>query len=145
MHILPLTAQEVERRLIKVSDLAIHEAIEDGENIQVILDHFIEDGSEIKFKAPVDCSAITRLVVKYTDAGTKAETSKTFAFADANGKHVGKIDNLFAKGAVVKVILDLDPKLDTTLEGVDGAAFVQIASAIASATAVQIIEWGEND
>lgn len=121
-HTLPLTAGEIEKRLLKISDLAVHAAIHSGTNIQVVLDHFIEDGSEIKFKAPTNCSNITRLLIHYTDlAGNDA--SKLFAFADANGNDIGEVSNLFAEGAIVKVVLDLDSHIDDT----DGVAFVQNA------------------
>jgi hypothetical protein len=121
-HIIPLTADEVERRLLKIADLTVYTAIQSGTDIQVTLKHFIEGGSEVKFRAPVDCSEVTRLVVKYkTNNGDTA--SKKFAFADANGNDVGEVNNLFAKDSIVKVILDLDSKI----EGVDGAAFIQNA------------------
>ena len=121
-HILPLTAKEVERRLLKVADLAVHPAVQEDSDIKVILDHFIEDGSEIKFKAPVDCSAVSRLLVQYIDG--EEVLSKKFAFADANGNDVGELNNLFAEGSIVKVILDLDPDIDG--EGT-AIAFVQNA------------------
>ncbi len=85
-------------------------------NIRVDVGYTIKDGSEIKFKSPVDCSVITGLVVYYpTDEGKTV--SKVFAFADAHGNNVGDIDHLFAENVVVKVILDV-----TT-----GMAFVQNA------------------
>lgn len=121
-HILPLTAKDIERRLFKVDDLAIHESTYNGSEIQVTLTHFIENGSEIKFKAPVDCAEVTRLCVQYTTKD--GQISKVFAFADANGNDVGEVANLFAKDAVVKVVLDLNANMD----GVDGAAFVQNAN-----------------
>ena len=148
-HILPLTASEVERRLLKVADLAVHPATASGNFIQVVLDHFIENGSEVKFKSPVDCSAITRLQIQYLDNDGDVAT-KNFAFADANGNDIGEVDNLFAKDAIVKVILDLDADMDG--EGT-GAAFVQNANTNAyledrlsnSGAAIQIITWDEND
>ena len=123
-YILPLTADEVQRRLLKVSDLAVHTAVYDAANsrIQVVLDHCLEHGSGIKFKAPVDCAAITKLQVQYVNNAGTTE-SKVFAFADANGNDVGEINNLFGKDSIVKVILDLS----STIAGVDGAAFVQNA------------------
>ena len=122
-HILPLTAAEVERRLLKVDDLAIHTAVASDNFIKVVIEHFIEDGSSIKFKAPVDCSAVTRLQVQYPNAGQTAV--KNFAFADANGNDIGEVDNLFAKDAIVKVILDMEADIDG--QGT-GAAFVQNAN-----------------
>jgi hypothetical protein len=122
-YILPLTAEEVKKRLLKVADLAVHPATQVGSDIKVVLDHFIEEGSEIKFKAPSDNSAATKLLVQYIDNDGKTLT-KTFAFADANGNDVGEINNLFAKDAIVKVILDLDSDIDG--QGT-AAAFVQNA------------------
>jgi hypothetical protein len=125
-YILPLTAEDVERRLLKVTDLSVHEAVHDKLNILVKLDnHFIEDGSEIKFRAPVSCSEVTRLHVQYE--GEHGTETKVFAFADANGNDIGKVNNLFAAGAIVKVVLDLEPTIEGIAEDVDGAAFVQNA------------------
>ena len=75
-------------------------------NIRVDINGTIKDGSEIVFRSPVDCSAITGLVVYYTaEDGTAA--SKEFVLADAHGHNVGDIDHLFAENVVVKVILDV--------------------------------------
>lgn len=75
-------------------------------NIRVDLGYTIKDGTEIKFRSPVDCSAITGLIVYYPAADGNT-TSKVFALADAHGNNVGNIDNLFAEDVVVKVILDV--------------------------------------
>ena len=85
-------------------------------NIRVDLDYTLYDGTEIKFRSPVDCSQVTGLIVHYPEMDGNA-TSKEFAFADAHGNNVGNIDHLFAENVVVKVILDV-----TT-----GMAFVQNA------------------
>lgn len=75
-------------------------------NIRVDLDYTIKDGSEIVFRSPVDCSAITGLIVYYVaEDGTAA--FKEFVLADAHGHNVGDIDHLFAENVVVKVILDV--------------------------------------
>lgn len=75
-------------------------------NIRVDVGYTIKDGTEIKFRSPVDCSAITGLIVYYP--GTNGNiTSKVFALADAHGNNVGDIDHLFAENVVVKVILDV--------------------------------------
>ena len=71
-------------------------------NIIVDLDYQIQDGSEVVFRSPVDCSQVTGLLVNHTGG------SKEFMFADAHGENVGDIDHLFAENAVVKVILDLE-------------------------------------
>ena len=119
---LPLTTEEIEKRLLKISDLAVHDSIQDGSDIKVIVDHFIEDGSEIKFKAPIDGSVASKLRVQYKDNNNES-ANKIFVFADANGNDVGEVNNLFAKDAIVKVILDLN----ADISGADGAAFVQNA------------------
>ena len=85
-------------------------------NIRVDVGYAIHDGSELKFRSPVDCSAITGLIVYYPGEDGNL-TSKVFVLADAHGNNVGDIDHLFAENVVVKVILDV-----TT-----GMAFVQNA------------------
>ena len=84
-------------------------------NIRVNLSYPIQDGTEVVFRSPVDCSQVTGLKVYYTE-GENA-FSKEFAFADAHGNNVGDIDHLFAENVVVKVILDVTA----------GMAFVQNA------------------
>lgn len=75
-------------------------------NIRVNVKHKIEDGSKIAFRSPVDCSAITGLIVYYpAEDGTDA--SREFVLADAHGHDVGNIDHLFAENVIVKVILDV--------------------------------------
>ena len=85
-------------------------------NIRVDVGYTIHDGAEIKFRSPVDCSAITGLIVYYPGADGNI-VSKVFALADAHGNNVGDIDHLFAENVVVKVILDVTK----------GMAFVQNA------------------
>lgn len=85
-------------------------------NIRIDIGYAISDGLELKFRSPVDCSAITGLIVYYPGANGNT-TSKVFALADAHGNNVGDIDHLFAEDVVVKVILDVTK----------GMAFVQNA------------------
>lgn len=124
-YILSLSAEEIEKRLLKAaSKIYSAEYIESDSLILVRTDdtHLIEDGSELKFRAPVACTDATRLRVVY--AGKKEDTYKNFVFADANGNDIGEINNLFAENAVVTVILDFTANVD----GEDtGAAFVQNA------------------
>ena len=80
-------------------------------NIVVDFNYPIKDGTEVKFRSPVDCSQVTGLKVNHPNG------SQEFALADAHGNDVGQIDHLFAEDVVVKVILDV-----TT-----GMAFVQNA------------------
>lgn len=74
-------------------------------NIRVDLNTPINDGMEVVFRSPVDCSQITGLIVYYKDNGNTF--SKEFVLADAHGNNVGDIDHLFAENVVVKVILDV--------------------------------------
>ena len=75
-------------------------------NIRVDVNYTIKDGSKIAFRSPVDCSAITGLVVYYpAEDGTA--TSRKFVLSDAHGHDVGNIDHLFAENVIVKVILDV--------------------------------------
>jgi hypothetical protein len=85
-------------------------------NIRVDINYPIQDGSEIVFRSPVDCTAITGLIVYY-QAEDGNTTSKEFALADAHGNNVGDIPHLFAENVVIKVILDVT----------SGMAFVQNA------------------
>ena len=75
-------------------------------NIRVNVNYTIKDGSKIVFRSPVDCSAITGLVVYYpAEDGT--DTYKEFVLADAHGHDVGNIDHLFSENVIIKVILDV--------------------------------------
>lgn len=78
-------------------------------NIIVDYNAPIQNGTEVVFRSPEDCSLITGLKVNYSGG------SQEFMLADAHGNNVGDIDHLFAKDVVVKVILDVD----------NGMAFVQ--------------------
>ena len=79
-------------------------------NIRVDVGYTIKDGTEIKFRSPVDCSAITGLIVYYPEESGKT-ASTVFALSDAHGNNVGDIDHLFAEDVVVKVILDVTKKM----------------------------------
>lgn len=74
-------------------------------NIRVDLDCSITSGQGVIFKAPVNCSDITGLIVYYPQDGEVV--SSVFDFADAHGNNVGGL-NLFAEGALVKVLLDTE-------------------------------------
>ena len=77
--------------------------------IKIDLDYPIQNGSELVFKSPCDYSWVDGLIVYYPE-GTET-VSKEFAFADANVNDLSGLDVLFANGAVVKVILDLDTNM----------------------------------
>ena len=78
-------------------------------NVRVDLNYPIYDGAEIVFKAPCGAADVTGLIVYYPgEAGTE---SMVFAFADAHTNDLGDLDELFAEGAVVKVILDTETSM----------------------------------
>ena len=110
-------------------------------NIRVNVGYSIHDGAEIKFRSPVDCSAVTGLIVYYPSSNGRL-TSTKFSFADAHGNNVGDIDHLFAENVIVKVVLDVT----------SGLAFVQNADTnsylenrFKNMAAVQVIMWEEGD
>ena len=78
-------------------------------NVRVDLQEPIRDGMEVVFKSPCDASNVTGLNVYYPVDGVLE--SQNFTFADANTNDLGHFDALFAKDAVVKVILDLDTNM----------------------------------
>ena len=78
-------------------------------NVRVNLNYTIYDGAEIVFKAPCNASEVTGLIVYYP-VGTEV-VSSVFTFADAHTNDLGNIDDLFAKGAVVKVIIDTETNM----------------------------------
>lgn len=69
--------------------------------IRVDTTYTVIDGSEVVFTAPCNCSEIEGLKVYYPDG------SKEFTFKDAHGNALTGIGEAFAKGALVKVILDV--------------------------------------
>lgn len=75
-------------------------------NIRVDVDYTISDGAELLFYAPCDFADISGLKVYYpgADAGI---VSHEFTFQDAHKNDLSNLDNLFAEGACVKVILSL--------------------------------------
>lgn len=73
--------------------------------VRVDLTTPIKDGMELVFKAPCDYTEVTGLTVYYPVNGITE--SKEFAFADAHANDLADLEVLFAKDAVVKVILDL--------------------------------------
>lgn len=78
------------------------------------------DGMDIKFKAPCNCSAITGLLVTYP------EGSQEFTFRDCHGNNVAGIGGLFAEGAYVKVIVDVE-RGRAYLQNADNNSFLNSA------------------
>jgi hypothetical protein len=102
-----MAVDEVKKRLLKVSDLAVHPAVFSEGFIRVVLNHSIENGSEIKFKVPPGAVGVSRLLLLYEDTNG-ASTSQTFTLTDANGNDVGNIKQLFTQGTILKVLLDTE-------------------------------------
>ena len=76
-------------------------------NIRIDLNHAPLDGETVSFKAPCNASDVSGLIIYYLNE-SEQEVSKEFTLNDANGNDIGVLDNVFAEGAIVKVILDTD-------------------------------------
>lgn len=87
-------------------------------NIRVDVEFTIQNGTEVSFTAPCDCSEVTGLKV-YHQGG-----SKEFAFTDSHGNVLHEIGNVFAAGAVVKVILDVS-KGHAYIQNADTNAYLE--------------------
>lgn len=74
-------------------------------NIRVDLEHTIQDGIDLTFDAPCDCSQITGLIVYYPSYDMIV--SKQFTFRDAHKNDLKDLTDLFAEGARIKVNLDV--------------------------------------
>ena len=75
--------------------------------IRIDLEATIINGQALTFKAPADCSQITGLIIYYPEGNSTA--TKNFKFVDSHGVDVGSGTlSLFAKDALVKVVLDTD-------------------------------------
>ena len=75
--------------------------------IRIDINTTVRNGRALTFKAPADCADITGLIVYYPDGDNI--TSKDFVFVDSHGVDVGSgTISLFAKNAIVKVVLDVD-------------------------------------
>ena len=78
-------------------------------NVRVDLNYPIYDGAELVFKAPCGAASVTGLTVYYPSI--TGMVSSVFSFADAHTNDLGDLDELFAAGAVVKVILDTETSM----------------------------------
>lgn len=84
--------------------------------IKATVSYTIKNGSGVSFKAPCDCSTVDGIKVYFPSEGG-VPTSKVFIFTDAHGNNLTGIGHLFRKGAIVKVLLNLD----------EGRAYIQNA------------------
>ena len=73
-------------------------------NIKIELGHPIVDGMPLSFRAPCDCNETEGIKVIYKDG--EETRFIVFTFADAHGNDLTGIGNLFAKDAMVRVVLD---------------------------------------
>lgn len=73
-------------------------------NIKIELGHPIIDGMPLSFRAPCNCNEITGLKVIYHVG--EDTFFVVFSFADAHGNNLKGLTNLFAAGAMVRVVLD---------------------------------------
>ena len=84
--------------------------------VRVDLTEPLLNGMDIKFKAPSDCTAVTGLIV-YAPDNNGGISNQVFTFKDAHGNALTGLGNLFAKNALVKVMVDTEA----------GAAYIQNA------------------
>lgn len=75
--------------------------------VRVDLTEPLLNGMDIKFKAPSDCTAVNGLIV-YAPDNNGGISSQVFTFKDAHGNTLTGLGNLFAKNALVKVMVDTD-------------------------------------
>lgn len=61
----------------------------------------IKDGVSFTFHAPCNCSDVDGLTVQHPEGETR------FVFKDAHGNDLTGINNLFAQGSLIKVVLDV--------------------------------------
>lgn len=87
--------------------------------VKITLNYQIEDGTNLSFRAPCNCTAVDGLTVTYprVTENTAVQTTQNFSFKDAHGGVLTGLGNVFSTGALVKVLLDV-----TT-----GSAYIQNA------------------
>lgn len=73
-------------------------------NIRVDVDGIITDGQSVTFKAPCDCSEIEGLKIYYIK--DKVRVGELFTMKDSRVQNLSTVNNLFAAGAYVTVVLD---------------------------------------
>ena len=92
-------------------------------SIQVSVNFTLTDGSEITFKAPCNASEVTGFTVYYPNTNG-VKVSQSFLFKDAHGNNLADINNLFASGALVKVVLDVTNN-DVYIQNADTNAYLE--------------------
>lgn len=74
-------------------------------NIKITVEGSLMDGHRITFKAPCNCTQAEKLEVLYIEENT--QKSKIFTMRDSQCKDLTGMDNLFAAGAYVDIVLDI--------------------------------------
>ena len=87
-------------------------------NIKITAPAPLYDGMAVSFKAPCACTAVEGLAVTY------GGVEKVFTFKDAHGNTLTGIGNLFAEGAVVKVLLDTESS-SAYLQNADTSGYIE--------------------
>lgn len=73
-------------------------------NIRVDINGELIDGMTVTFKAPCDCSEIQGIRIYYNKNGS--QLYKNFTMKDSRVQNLSNVNNLFAAGAYVTVVLD---------------------------------------
>ena len=76
-------------------------------NINVVLDKTVSDGSKLKFRTPCDSNIIESLEVRYPAKNGVGTIIKKFVFKDAHGTELSCVGNLFVRGVMIEVLLDV--------------------------------------
>lgn len=91
-------------------------------NIKIELGHPIIDGMPLSFRAPCNCNEVNGIKVQWQD-GEDAYFIE-FSFADAHGNDLTGLGNLFAEGAMVRVVLDA-PNAKAFIQNADTNAYLE--------------------
>lgn len=78
--------------------------------IKLNVDHPIQTGEHVTFKAPCECSAVTGVVVYYPSEDGSAIEKMTFTFRDSHNNDLAGLGNLFAADALVVAALNTESK-----------------------------------
>lgn len=111
-------------------------------NIKIELNGPIFDGQPLSFKAPCNCTAVTGINVVSLD-GEKT-VSNVFTFTDAHGNTLTGIGNLFAAGAMVRVILDTSAK-KAYIQNADTNAYLEAQLASKAPAGYGLGEWNTRE
>lgn len=91
-------------------------------NIKIELGHPIIDGMPLSFRAPCNCNKVTGIKVEWQDGDDGYFI--VFSFADAHGNDLTGLGNLFAAGAMVRVVLDI-PNAKAFIQNADTNAYIE--------------------